>query len=157
MLAHSEARIERHVGDLVACPGVDMTTITWLVRSPNFFKGYFPDAVTKFSNGSSAKSEVRVYSAENRQYRLNIDSYGRALLSSADGVSSIAVEGPQLGRFDAPVRDLPAALSALKPARISFSRTGELTSNHTGRSRRDRGRRATLGNCSTSPTTRASA
>ena len=101
-------------------PGSDMTTFTWLVRSPSFSTGYYPDAATTLSNGSSAKSRVRVYSAENRRYRLNVDTYGRSLIESAGGVTSVAVEGPKMGRFEAPVRDLAAALDALKACEDKF-------------------------------------
>lgn len=95
-------------------PGTDETIITFVVRSPKFWKGYYPNGLVRLSSGATFPARVQVYSTENRSYRLAATVTDPAFVKALAGASTISISHKEFGNFDAQVRVSELAVAALR-------------------------------------------
>lgn len=95
-------------------PGTDETTISLRVRSPNFWKGYYPDGKVILSTGATVPADLQVYSAPNRAYWLLARVNDPQFLKALAATSTIAIAHPKFGKFEAQVKDSGPAAEALR-------------------------------------------
>jgi hypothetical protein len=94
-------------------PGTDETLIDFKVRSPNFWRGYYPDGTVALSSGLVFPARVQVYSAQNRSYQLAATITDPNFIKALVDVSTVSIAHKEFGHFDVPVKDMSAAIEAL--------------------------------------------
>jgi hypothetical protein len=95
-------------------PGTDETVLGFRVRSPGFWKGYYPDGVVTLSTGQSFPARVQVYSAQSRSYALQATVTDPAFFKAFAAASTIAIAHKDFGHVDVSVKDATAAATALR-------------------------------------------
>jgi hypothetical protein len=99
---------------LVRVPGEDESRISFNVRSPNFWKGYYEGGSVTLSTGVIVPATIQVYSGENRQYDLTATVRGASFTSALASSSSVTVSHSDFGKFTVSLRDVAPAMTALR-------------------------------------------
>jgi TonB-like protein len=95
-------------------PGQDGIGVSFNVRTPKFWKGYYKNGFVALSTGVTAPATIQIYSVEGRQYALHASVDDPAFSNALANSSMITIGHLDFGKFTVPVRDLGPAIAALR-------------------------------------------